>query len=518
MNSPLLSASNLLRVLVVLIISTSSLILLKKASSSVPRTQTVQQPPATRRLFENRVPEHLPIKVKIKREKEKAFRDLTKGDWAKDFELEVKNTGEKPIYFLFFYLIVPEAKIGDLSQSFSIVYGRSALADLRQKQNDTDTPILPGDTKFLHIEEAGVRGWEDARAAGKTPPVIRGVRLIFQHLSFGDGTGFEGATGAPRLQAREGKTISSQSPPSYDNRKYNLPQRGGGGHNLEESNTAGNLVPAFFISASPESNLSTELCDCANNNCEHGYVRHIDSNVTNEHCYQCGTFDLFYNTNCLEEGGCHFVDWTTRWCTRTQSCVVAFVQDCATSPPSSSNCPGTAPNPSCRCVSEGGVYDWDCDNCGNESTYADFNVYTATGCPAYADNIGNCCFCKRRETAALFVFSTNNCAIATAVRIPRILATTVILTTRLVQLMNVVPASAIRRLKPAHQQVAEAEGAPIVATSRLLVVPCMVPVVNPTIATRTAEAEAGAWNVPITASAMRVGPAIVELVGQLQLF
>src|SRR5256885_5565571 len=61
MNFPLLSASNLLRVLFALLILTSSLILLKKASSSPPPAQKVQEvPAATRRLFENRVPEHLP--------------------------------------------------------------------------------------------------------------------------------------------------------------------------------------------------------------------------------------------------------------------------------------------------------------------------------------------------------------------------------------------------------------------------------------------------------------------------
>jgi hypothetical protein len=199
MNFPLLSASNALRFLFALLILTSSLILLKKASSSPPPAQKLQEVhAATRRLFENRVPEHLPIRVKIKREKEKLFRDLNNGNWARDFELEVRNTGDKPIYFLFFYLIVPEAKIGDLSQGFSIAYGRAPLADLRQKPNDSDIPILPGETKFLQIEESGVRGWEDARAAGKTPPVIRGVRLIFQHLSFGDGTGFDTGSGTPR--------------------------------------------------------------------------------------------------------------------------------------------------------------------------------------------------------------------------------------------------------------------------------------------------------------------------------
>jgi hypothetical protein len=149
-------------------------------------------------MFENRVPEHLPIKVKIKREKEKKFRDLDNENWARDLELEVKNVGEKPIYELFFQLDVPEAKIANSYQSFSIVYGRVELWDLRNRPNTEDVPIMPGETKVLTIEDGGVRGWDEARARGLVPPRIHGVRLVFQGLMFGDGTGFEGGTGALR--------------------------------------------------------------------------------------------------------------------------------------------------------------------------------------------------------------------------------------------------------------------------------------------------------------------------------
>jgi hypothetical protein len=189
-----------------------------------------------------------------------------------------------------------------------------------------------------------------------------------------------------------------------DGRENKFLYRGGGSDdNSTELNGAG-YDAGFFVSPGAAEEADSSECDCANDNCEHGYVRTIDSDAPNEHCYHCSSFQLFYNTNCLEVNNCYFVEWTTRWCTRTQSCVVANTWDCATSPPSSSNCPGTAPNPSCRCVSEGGVYDWDCDNCGNESTYADFNLYSATGCPTYADNIGNCCFCKTTQDCGAFCF------------------------------------------------------------------------------------------------------------------
>src|ERR1041384_8777503 len=65
--------------------------------------QPIQTSPR-RRLFENRVPAHLPIQVRIRPTTEKLFRDLANDHWARDLKLEIKNTGDKPIYFLFFGL------------------------------------------------------------------------------------------------------------------------------------------------------------------------------------------------------------------------------------------------------------------------------------------------------------------------------------------------------------------------------------------------------------------------------
>jgi len=53
------------------------------------------------RIFENKIPAHIPIKIKIKKEKEKSFKDLKNEKWLREFELELTNTGDKPIYFLY---------------------------------------------------------------------------------------------------------------------------------------------------------------------------------------------------------------------------------------------------------------------------------------------------------------------------------------------------------------------------------------------------------------------------------
>jgi hypothetical protein len=155
------------------------------------------QPNLRRRLFENRAPAHLPIQVRIRPTTEKLFRDLANDNWARDVKLEIKNTGDKPIYFLFFCLLVPDAKIGDSYEAMDFSYGRAAIANGETPKAD-DLPIKPGSTVVLKVDENTLKGWDEARQAGLVPSPIRGVRLIFQDLVFGDGTGFEGVTGTPR--------------------------------------------------------------------------------------------------------------------------------------------------------------------------------------------------------------------------------------------------------------------------------------------------------------------------------
>ncbi len=192
------------RVFFGLFVITLALALLSKGrfgpdSSRVAQAaRKTQAAPAKKRLLENRVTEKFPVKVKIKREKENRFRDLENEDWARDLELEVKNIGEKPIYFLYFHLEVPDAKIRESHQNFGIVYGRVAFSKWDERPAPEDVAIKPGETIVLKIEENQLRGWDQARSLGLVPKRIRGARLSLSHLSYGDGTGFEGGSPWPR--------------------------------------------------------------------------------------------------------------------------------------------------------------------------------------------------------------------------------------------------------------------------------------------------------------------------------
>jgi hypothetical protein len=166
---------------------------------------SVAQSPEEREL-EDKIPKHLPIKVKIKKEKEKAFKDLENEKWVRSLELEVTNVGDKPIYLLRFLIVLPEI-IDETGYNVGLIlhYGRNQLGDLTTKAEPDDVPIKPGETYVFKVGEGQVLGLESfARKHNNIQP--KKIMLKFQMLSFGDGTGFEGNTGSAFPPERSGKS------------------------------------------------------------------------------------------------------------------------------------------------------------------------------------------------------------------------------------------------------------------------------------------------------------------------
>ena len=93
------------------------------------------------REIEDKIPKHLPLKVKLKQEKEGKIKDFKNDAWLLDFELEVTNTSEKPIYFLDFFVIFPEFVENGWAKGIPLRYGRLAFVKLRPLPDDI--PIKP---------------------------------------------------------------------------------------------------------------------------------------------------------------------------------------------------------------------------------------------------------------------------------------------------------------------------------------------------------------------------------------
>ncbi len=142
------------------------------------------------------IPKHVPLRIAIKKDKEAGFRDLNNEKWAREFELEVTNTGTKPIYSLYFHVWTEVKAASGSRVMFPLYYGRDELGDIRMKAEPTDVPIKPGESVSLDIHPGIINAWDYARKK-ENRPLPKHLEVRFQYLSFGDGTGYIGTSAAP---------------------------------------------------------------------------------------------------------------------------------------------------------------------------------------------------------------------------------------------------------------------------------------------------------------------------------
>jgi len=162
-------------------------------------------PQENERQLEDLIPKHVPLKIKNKKEKEAGFKDLKSEKWAREFELEVTNTGTKPIYAVDLYVVTDIKAVAGFRIVFPLTYGRTELGDIRTKAEPTDIPIKPGENISLKIHSGQLDAWDFARR-NENRPFPKHLKVEFQFLSFGDGTGFvgTGGTALPRGTPEQG--------------------------------------------------------------------------------------------------------------------------------------------------------------------------------------------------------------------------------------------------------------------------------------------------------------------------
>ncbi len=169
------------------------------------------------REFEDRIPAHLPIKVKVKN-LDKA-KDLKNENWLGDLEIEVKNAGDRPIYFLKLGLFFKDVKTDSGEQiGYPLVYGRPELIQISNHAAPDDVPIQPGESYVFKLPEGSVKGWEWYRTKVEKKPHPKKVGIRFDVLNHGDGTGFvtTGGVAVPRemsLLKKAGRVDWQRCPP-----------------------------------------------------------------------------------------------------------------------------------------------------------------------------------------------------------------------------------------------------------------------------------------------------------------
>lgn len=274
------------------------------------------------KVLEDKIPAHVPVKVKVK--------NLDHEHWARDLEVEVRNTGSKPIYSLSFFIVMPEVLGPDGNPlGFGFDYGRAALGDISERPTAEDIPLKPGETHTFRIEERFVKGWEKHQANSVTEPTK--FQLKLSGITFGDGTGFLGTHGAPLPSRSAGNAPcepkrpvgasgphASNSPRSYfkDGADY-LPV---------------SFLPAsFFLPAKAEGgnlNPAAPQSCCADYTCD--YLKRVRDGYN---C-QCGPADWVVSVSCRETGGsCGKVGSWDRVCLDEYGyeyyCPVFYIDPCA---------------------------------------------------------------------------------------------------------------------------------------------------------------------------------------------
>src|SRR5258708_10324358 len=153
MNSQSKIATPRLLVLILFVLCSCGVLLVKGMLGTSAHAQGERE-------IEDRIPKHVPIKVKIKSEKEKAFKDLKNEKWHRDFELEVTNTSDKPIYYLELWLIMPEVISPDGNEmGFPLRYGRIEFVHFNTRPLPTDLPIHPRVSYIFKIPQNYQEGW-----------------------------------------------------------------------------------------------------------------------------------------------------------------------------------------------------------------------------------------------------------------------------------------------------------------------------------------------------------------------
>jgi hypothetical protein len=219
------------------------------------------------RVLENTIPKHVPIKLKIKKEIERSFKDLNDEKWISELELELTNTGDKPIYYLDL-LLVSDVQLDGSYLVFPLAYGRDALGDIISKAQPHDTPIKPGETFIFKIHPGQILAWEKSVRQGKHSEAKR-LQIKLESLSFGDGTGYFGNSGTvyPSSSRLESVPKASAEQPKKKEFQSSRPRIRSGTRirTFQTTNMPVSLLPAYFLSKSDASVVTAPASP--NNSC-----------------------------------------------------------------------------------------------------------------------------------------------------------------------------------------------------------------------------------------------------------
>lgn len=374
-----------------------------------------QVPAKEERLLENMIPRHVTLGIKIRKEKEKEFKDLKNENWAHDFELEVTNTGDKPIY-AFYLLLVTDVKA---TAGFRIVapvyYGRMELGTISTLATPDDIPLKPGESVILKIHPGQLEAWDYMRRTEHRPHPKK-IQVRLEGLSFGDGTGYGGEDGVALPRKPEQSNLD-RCIPQKNKSGPQPPERLAGARRSKTNRSTSADLPAIFLPVNfwsadllkPTSPKPEPTDCCPGANCT-SLVNHV------EHpCVNCPNQNRPTVTYCSDPAGsCYAPQFDSIECYTGNGqlylCQTIAMPGCGGGPmptPTPSPSPSPSPEPTCDpatkpnntnciCDTSVGSPQWLCFcSAGVAANYLQYPG-AAGGCDQSKthNNGSNCCVCN----------------------------------------------------------------------------------------------------------------------------
>ena len=140
------------------------------------------------------IPARVPIRAEVRNAERVA--DPSNGLWLRELEVEVTNTGSKPVYFVSLLLLLPGAKLAGLQPVFNLKFGARHLASFTAVARPEDIGLAPGQSVVLKVPTDQAAAWENWKAKGLATDPQKLVLALHQ-LNFGDGTGYAGRDARP---------------------------------------------------------------------------------------------------------------------------------------------------------------------------------------------------------------------------------------------------------------------------------------------------------------------------------
>jgi hypothetical protein len=138
----------------------------------------------------------------------KEIRGLQSSTFPLEFEVEIKNISDKPIYYIDFAAVLTESRPyspNNRPAGFYLQYGHVRLSSVKERPQSDDIPIRPGDTAILRTAETSRMALRKKaeKDSGFADKGLSRVVLVLQRINFGDGNGYRNETPISNMTSRK---------------------------------------------------------------------------------------------------------------------------------------------------------------------------------------------------------------------------------------------------------------------------------------------------------------------------